>query len=203
MAQKKTIYYSRTYRRIHTNFAYALLYIFILVLPTLIIFILILKPITLFLSNLTIKVLQGALPGREFLLAEGVFFPFGPTYYVDLQSKLPSSNEVLINLLVITVVVAFLVMSSFRGRPLAVYLLFSSMIHIISCVYFIFSQDYFVYTATIFSDIFMKQQISIWILFIVMMGIITAFVGGRDFISRWEHSLWCWLTPWFLELSAI
>ncbi len=177
MAQKKTIYYSRTYRRIHTNFLHAFVYIFLLVLPALILLITHLEEITLAMSRLTVKVLQGAMPWGNFAVKESGFVPFGLTYCVELDGRFPTPNELLINLIVVTVIIGILVTSGLRGRPITVYLLFSFMVHIISCVYFIFIDDYFVYTATDFSDIFIKQQVSIWILFVVMMGIITAFVG--------------------------
>ena len=184
MAQKKTIYYSRTYRKIHTNFLHASLYLFFVVLPVLVILLLNLDTITYMLSELAQKILSAALPEKTFEIMESNFVPFGSTYCISFDSRFPSGLELMINLAVVSVIIAILILSSMRGKPLTVYLLFSFMVHIVSCVYFIFERDSFVYTATEFSDIFIKQQISIWILFVVMMGIITAFVGSKGLLSK-------------------
>lgn len=184
MAQKKTIYYSRTYRKIHTNFLYASLYLFFLVLPVLIMLVINLERITYLLCEITQKVLSSALPEKGFEIIGSEFVPFGNTFCIAFESRFPSGPELVINLLVVSVVIAILVMTSMRGKPLAVYLLFSFIVHIISCVYFIFERTDFVYTATEFSELFMKQQMSIWILFIVMMGVITAFVGSSGWINK-------------------
>ena len=163
---------------------YAGIYIAILVIPLLVLLIRHLDDVTLFMCNLTRDVLTKALPDQSFEAMESNFVPFGLSYCMDFDSSLPTPNELLLNLLTVTVIISILVLSSYRGRPLTVYLLFSFMIHIISCVYFIFEPSYFPYTATVFSDIFIKQQISIWILFIVVMGILTAFVGSSGLFDK-------------------
>ncbi len=184
MAKKKTIYFSRTYRRVHTNFRYALLYMVLLVVPTLLLLVLNLGTLTKLMSRITVNILSQALPGKNFSIMESSFAPLGSTYCLAFEGSFPSPVELLINLIAVVVIISILALSSVKGRPLAIFLLFSSMIHIISCVYFVFETDFFIYTATEFSDIFMKQQVSIWILFVVLIGVITGFIGSSGLIYK-------------------
>jgi len=184
MAGKKFIYLARTYRRTQAHYVYAIIYTLFIVIPILILLIVNLDTVTYMLSSLSLRILSDALPQKSFSIRESGFAPFGITYCLSFDSRFPTSIEILINLLVVVSVVFILVVSSLRGRPVTVYLLFSFMVHIISCVYFTFEQDNFVYTATEFSDIFVKQQISIWLLFIVMMGAVTALIGRHGFLNK-------------------
>ena len=87
MGQKKTIYYSRTYRKIHTNFLSASLYLFFVVLPVLLILVVNLDTITFMLSELAQKILTYALPEKTFEIMESNFVPFGTTYCISFDSR--------------------------------------------------------------------------------------------------------------------
>ena len=130
------------------------------------------------------RVIANALPGVSITPAVTDFTPFGEMYYLDFISQMPSPQELLFNLVLVIGVIALILLGSKSDKPIAVYLLFTFLIHIISCVYFIFETENFVYTAADFSDIYMKQQIGIWILFVVMMGVVTGFLGSKGYLFK-------------------
>ncbi len=177
--EKKYIYYVRTYRRIQADYVYGTLYFIFVVLPPLLLLVTHIDSVTKALCNFSLKAIKGALPSLDISIAESYYMPFGSMSCLSFDSQMPSPHELLINLIIIMAVISLILISSHAGKPLAVYLLFSFLVHIISCVYFVFETEKFVFTADDFSGIFMKQQIGIWILFIILMGIVTGFLGNK------------------------
>lgn len=50
-----------------------------------------------------------------------------------------------------------------KGRPLAIYLILCSAIHLINSLWFVFGEKYFPYTLTVYSKLYMLQEIGICI----------------------------------------
>ena len=48
-----------------------------------------------------------------------------------------------------------------KGRPLAIYLILCSAIHLINSLWFVFGEKYFPYTLTVYSKLYMLQEIGI------------------------------------------
>ena len=166
------------------NYLSAVLYMVLMVAPCLFLLVRNLGPITEWICSLAQKIITEALPGKQMAMVYSEYPPFGKIFSLSFEAAMPQPSEILISMTVVVIVIALLVLSSLRGRPLMIYLLFSFMVHIISCVFYIFERDSLIYTGAEFSELFMKQQISIWILFIVFMGIIVSFFGGKGFFYR-------------------
>lgn len=184
MKEKKYIYYVRTYRRVKADYIRGTLYVLIMCVPSLWLLISNIDFITKKLCEFAAGTINKALPSVTATPKESLYVPFGTMYYLDFTSRMPSPQELLINLAVILGVIAVILISSRQGKPLAVYLLFSFLVHIISCVYFIFETESFVFTAADFSNIMVKQQIGIWVLFIIMIGLVTGFLGNRGYVYK-------------------
>lgn len=179
MAQKKTIWYSRTYRTLNTDYRAAVLFILFLVIPTLLAFAFHVKWITGSISRLAQQLISAELTEQQFIVAGSEYPPFGQIYIVSFDIRLPTPHEISINLVLMLAMILVMVMTNLRSRPITIYLLFSLMIHIISCVFFAFERDTTVYTGTDFSDLLMKQQIGVWTLFIILMGAVLALNTGK------------------------
>ena len=178
-APKSTIWYSRTYRKLHIDYLNAFLFILFLMIPCLVALVLCIEPITRGMASLAQGVLSEALPGKEFLVESSEYIPFGTIHVLAFDCSLPSAMEIAINIAVVVGLVAILTVSKYRGRPVIIYLNFSFMIHIISCIFFSFVRTTTIYSGKEFTEIITKQQISVWMLFIVLMGVVLAFFGNR------------------------
>ncbi|WP_303859531.1 hypothetical protein [Alkalibaculum bacchi] len=184
MKEKKNIFYSRTYRHLENRLSKGILYMFVLVIPVLLIFILNIKNITVFMSELAIYILSKEFKGVEFYKGEDHFSILGNIEFVSLPTVYPEILFVLLNIILVLSAVIFLNIGKKRGGALSIYFTAISLIHIINCIYFIFASDFFPYTGSEYSNLYMKQQISIWISFIVMAGLITGFVVNKGVIYK-------------------
>jgi hypothetical protein len=184
MVGKKTIWYSRTYRTLQTDLLSAAKFTLFLVIPVLIILVLNLDWISYFMCNLAQRLISAELPQKELLVETTTFVPFGEISVLSFECGLPTPNEIAVNIVVVIAAITAMALSRMRGRPLMVYLLFSFMVHIISCVFFAFERNSIVYTGREFSEIFMKQQLGIWILFVVLMGVVLALYSGRGVLHK-------------------
>ena len=177
-SRKLTIWYARTYRKLNIDYTSSILFVLILIVPSLLLLIFNIAPITRGMTKLAQSVLSGALPESTFTVETTQYVPFGTMYILGFDCPLPTAGEIAINLLVVVGVIAILALTKLRGRPLVIYLTFSVMIHVISCVFFSFVRDTTIYSGMDFSNIILKQQISVWILFIILMGVVLAFFGN-------------------------
>lgn len=92
MAQKKKIYYARTYRRLRTDVAKMVLYFCLIVLPVLLIFVFNITNITELLSWLAVKLLGEEFPGVPVQIIESEFSILGTINVVE-PAKYISGHE--------------------------------------------------------------------------------------------------------------
>ena len=71
-----------------------------------------------------------------------------------------------------------------KGKPVTIYLMLNLIVHLANCIYFIFAMDYFPYSATQFSELYMEQQMGIWITFIILTALVTGFLGNKGYVYR-------------------
>ena len=184
MKEKKQIYYTRTYRRLRNNISQSLLYLFLVVVPVLAIFILSIGNITKYISRLAVKVIGDVYTGIPMYIKEDVFSIFGKIEFIELPTVYPKISFVILNFIIVLIIALFLNTGKRKGKPISVYLTIMSVIHIINCIYFIFASNFFPYTSLQYSILYMKQQIGIWISFILISGLITGFLGVRGLFYR-------------------
>lgn len=182
--EKKTIYYSRTYRHLKANMLGSILYLVVAVLPVLLIFIFNIRNITHFMSKSAVDILGKIYPGSSLYIQEDTFSILGAIEVVDLPTIYPQIGFTILNFLVILLLILFCCTGSRKGRPISIFLTIIFVIHTINCIYFVFASNYFPYTAFDYSNLYIKQQIGIWIAFIVMMGLVTATQGRKALLYR-------------------
>ncbi len=184
VVKKQRIWYSRTYRTLKPHYAFALLFLLILVVPLFVIFITHLQEISGLMSQLAQKLISEELTGQTFTVVGSEYPPFGAISILSYDTHIPPPDMILWNLLLVIGILFILVLSSIRGRPLVVFLMFSFMVHIISCVFFAFDRNTIIYTGTDFSDLLMKQQIGVWMLFILLTGLVISLYTGRGALQK-------------------
>ena len=109
---------------------------------------------------------------------------FGKISYLSAGTVYPGIQMSLINTGISLGVILLLAGLPWKGRPLAIYLILCSAIHLINSLWFVFGEKYFPYTLTVYSNLYMLQEIGIWVMFFVMTVMVTGIIGDRGVIYK-------------------
>lgn len=179
--QKNKIYYSRTYRHFKSNGKKRWLFLLLWVLPCLIMFLFFYTKITYYLSLWAKEALSHFVPFSDLTVDYSMFLPvFGGVYYLQVPTSLPFTREIEINV-VITLILLFILFFVLKGKrggtPFSIYFIIILLIHLVACIVFMFAMEYFPYTASQYSELYILQQVGIWISMILLSGLIAGAVG--------------------------
>lgn len=67
------------------------------------------------------------------------------------------------------------------GKPLGVFLLYTLVVHVVNCVFFVYGGKEFPYTIGEYSNLYIQQQIGIWIMFIILASLVVGFMGKNAY----------------------
>lgn len=179
--RKNRIHYARTYRHFAPESKKQWVFLLAVVLPCVVAFLLFFTKLTSVLSNWVRGSLSSFFPAVSIDIAYRPFLPiFGGVYFVRLPNLLPTGEATAINL-VVTLAAIFLILLSFRhkkgGTPVSIYAVIVLLLHLVSCIFFLFAKEYFPYTVSEYSELYMLQQVGLWLAFIVLSGIISGIFG--------------------------
>ena len=171
ISEKLVIMYHRSYRKLPGSLKSFFIQFFLLALPFFIITIVFYPEITKFVAECARYILQPhygvdgiGLLSREFIKM------IGPIYYIDIAGSFPGFVFSLINAIIAILVLIFLPEVT-KFKPLVIFLVILSVIHVISSLFFIFIPYKFPYDATDYSQLYMIQEISIWFFIPILMGL--------------------------------
>ncbi|MEX1378134.1 MAG: hypothetical protein AB1Z23_11765 [Eubacteriales bacterium] len=161
---------------------------FALILPSVFLFLFFYTDISKFIAEISAFVLGGVFPKESLEIASSEFFPlFGGVYHLAVQSKSPTYAEIWINLLLTISLLSVSIIASRREKkrtPLPIYFTFILLIHLVSTIYFLFAKDYFPYTATKYSELYIKQQVVIWLALMIVSGFVLGIIGFGNIKRR-------------------
>ena len=186
MVSKQHIYLSRQYRRLMLDRKVCILFLLGCVIPSVIVFLLFYIDLTYFIAVKLRDVLSVFV--RDTGVSYGYFLPiFGGVYFVQMPTVMPSFTEVILNLAITLLLLCFCFFPT-RGKkggtPLTIYFALILLIHLVSVIYFLFAMDYFPYSAATFSELYIKQQVGIWLCFLILSGLITGILGYGNISGR-------------------
>lgn len=184
MAQKRRIYYARTYRHLVQSTIKNILFFLLLILPAIILYFWNLHRLTAFICRVGVRILGKIFPGVPMNIFTVGYPVFGQVDCIELPTVYPQFTYIVGSLCVIFVVMMFLITGKRKGHPIAIYLLLSLLTHVVSCVFFLFATNYFPYSLADFSELYISQQISIWLIFIILSGLVTGFVGNKGYLYK-------------------
>lgn len=184
MDRKKNIYYARTYRRIQINVVKSVLLACILIIPSVVLLILMMDDLTGMLSDIGVRILSGVIPMESVRTATTEYSAFNTIEYIELPTTYPDFSFICYNLAVCVLLLIIMLIGIRTGSPLAIFMLFGTIIHIVSCIFFLLAADKFPYTLGTYSDIYLKQQLGIWLIFIILGGLVIAFIGERGYFFK-------------------
>lgn len=181
MNKKKKIYYARTYRRIKIETKTSILFTFLLMIPSLLVFIFNIDTITEKMAQISTWVLSQVFP-KEFITVMSSQYSFlGTIQYVELPTTYPEFSTVCFNLVLCFGVFLLMELLKKTGKPLGVFLLYTLVVHVVNCVFFVYGGKEFPYTIGEYSNLYIQQQIGIWIMFIILASLVVGFMGKNAY----------------------
>lgn len=174
---KNKIYYSRTYRKLRVTPKRSLILFLSVVIPGLLLLILFMPEITGFFCNTAYKILQK----QGLVIYRGVWPNplFRKIHYLKGTAGSPTAQLCIYNgLLSLAIMVLCLTLPT-RNRPVSIYLTINAGIHLVSSLWFLFAGDLFPYDLEDFSQLYMIQEVGIWVVFLVMTAGVTSILGDR------------------------
>lgn len=176
-SQKKIIAYSRDYRYLKRPKWNNLFFLMLCVVPVVLCFVLFYDPITLALANWSAKIVASITQMSVSIVSDPYFPGLGDVHYIDMAGTNPSFTYSLISVILSLLFVLIASQANRNSRPLMIYLSMGGYIHLISSLFFLLAPESFPYTLTEYSELYMKQQISIWIMIVVIAGVATFLIA--------------------------
>ncbi len=165
---KTIIYYHRAYRKITGSGWKFLIELFAVSVP-LFLFILFAYPlITERMSLIAQTVLSSYYPSGSIEALEKDFL-IGNIFFVGLPGTNPSYLISIINLIISLAMIMFLPFMK-RGKNICIYFVFLGAINLVSALFFTIYPDGFPYTASGFSEFYIKSEISMWLFIPLILG---------------------------------
>ena len=162
--EKQSIFYTRDYRHLPRPRLSMWFFVALIVLPVLASIFLFYPRLSLAISTWVSGVITGN-TGVSTSVISSEFIPMiGPVYLVNIAGSLPTRVFSIINAVVSLAVL--LAVGIFRKSGFRAFMIFLSMamvIHLISSLFFTFFPEYFPYTLENYSELYMEQQIAIWL----------------------------------------
>ena len=181
MGKKKQIYYARTYRRLELDLKACILFACLLVLPTVSLLIVFMDELTKLMTDIGVMILSAVIDPGDIVIKSIDYAILNTIYYIDIPMKYPDLWLIVGNLVVCLAILLLFRIIKKMGRPLAIFATFAIMIHIVSCGFFAFASKYFPYTMADYSELYMKQQIGIWLTFAILAGLVVSFMGAKHY----------------------
>ena len=179
---KNIISYFRTYRHLRPNTKAVLLFYLLFMLPCLALLLYFYPTITYYFSWCGSYLLKLIMPGKTIGIAGSNFMPiFGKVHYITLAGTSPSLHQTYINLIVVIVLLVICLNVRKLAKPIMIYGTMALLIHLVSCLFFIIVPQLFPYKLSQYSDLYMKQQVGIWISFLIISCLVSGCINKSGF----------------------
>lgn len=179
---KRRMYYSRTYRHLRPNYLRMGLFFLFFMIPALVLFILSYSDLSRAIVFFTRDLASSYIESDMMSISSAPFLPFvGDIYYIAVEGPLPSINLSLWHLFV-TLLTMIVVRVTLKNHiHIRIYLLVTLTIHLSSAVFMYFGADAFPYSLTDYSELYMKQQIGIWLSIFSIVALLSGVINYSGF----------------------
>jgi hypothetical protein len=165
---KSIIYYHRAYRKITGSGWLFLFELAVVTLPLSLIILFIYPYVTEQMGRITQAVLSPYyLPGTIKVIGQS--FLLGNVSIVSIPGTHPSALVSFINFIISLVLIVFLPFAK-KGKNIAIFIVFLAVINLVSALFFTLLPFEFPYTATEFSELYVKTEISMWLFIPLILG---------------------------------
>lgn len=182
--QKQSIFFTRDYRHLPRPQLSMWLFVAVFVLP-------VFAGILLFYPQISFAVatwVSGVITGNTGVptaVISSDFIPMiGPVYLVEIAGSLPTRLFSILNFVIAGIILFYGALFRKKGfRAMVIYVCIAMFIHMIASFYFIFFPEYFPYTLVNYSELYMEQQIALWICIAGISGFAIALIFS-SFLSK-------------------
>lgn len=181
---KQKIYFSRTYRHLRSNINGTVLFMIFFVLLMLIGMLFLVGPYTNLISKVAINVVSEYFPNQGFGIYTDDFAHLFSISYVCLPTKYPSMLTIYVHLAISFVLILVCSIKKIKSKPLTMYVFINSIILFMNSLYFLFAAKDFPIKATMYSELYIKQEVGIWLAFVLLAGLCTILVGNSGYIYK-------------------
>ena len=179
---KSKIRYARTYKYLSFNKTKALLLLLFFVLPYCCSLFFFFPEMSRQISFFSYDVLIQYFTAENVQIVTRDFFTGSvPLYFLVLDAPLPNIIFTWINLFA-AMGLLLIILFICKPKPLPIFFAFALFVHMVSCLFFIFTPETFPYGIAEFSEMYMKQQMGIFICIIFVMGCSTILLP----IASWK-----------------
>jgi hypothetical protein len=169
--EKGKIYYHRSYRKLaQRSMSYVILSLLVLVVLVDFLVVFFYPEITNGISEIARSALSTAVPG-ELIEVVPRNYIYDNVFVVTMPGRYPTLK---LSIIVAIVSLTFFFLAFYLKRvvdPKLVWLIFISFINFVSAVFFIFFAGYFPYDLEIFSEMYIKTEVGIWVIIPFIMTI--------------------------------
>lgn len=174
--EKRYINFTRDYRHFPKPKLSSFLFFILIPVPVILVILFYYPDITMALSSWTSKVISGSI-GVQTTITSSEFIPMiGPVHFLDMVGSSPTFTFSLINLIVSVAILGILSFVESNMRSLIVYICMGAFVHAVSSAFFMFFPEYFPYALVDYSELYMEQQVAMWLIIALIAGLATALV---------------------------
>jgi hypothetical protein len=182
---KEVIRYNRSQRHLNTSWLLWIIFMLFIVLPPLVLISLYHTELSLFVSNTVADWIRPILGENAVAVVSTEFLgDLTGVYAVRIANNLPNVKFAFYNLVGTLIAMAILVQFIKRNSVMSFFFMMMAVVHFVSSMYFWLATEFFPYTIFTFSDLYIKQQVSIWITLIAFGGFIYTFTGSTKFFDK-------------------
>ncbi len=174
--EKRYIYFTRDYRYFNKPGFTNIVYICLTVLPVVALVLMFYPEISMAISNWVSGVISQA-TGVQTGLASSEYIPsLGDVFFVDMSGTSPTASFALINLVVSLLSIVFITRLQSQARSFIIFVNMAMFVHAVASAFFLLWPEYFPYILTDYSELYMEQQISLWIMIPIIAGFATGMI---------------------------
>lgn len=175
--EKNQINYSRDYRYLGKGRMSCFIQFFLVIIPVFYAYFVFYDKISYYMTKYANEFIK-VFTGQDTLLVKTYFFrSYGEISYVSLESKNPSFEFLIINFVATLLGILILSLIKTKKNPIVFFLLAGLYIHLCSVIYFIVFPNKFPYDLVKYSELYMKHQLVIWLLIMVVFWFTTSIMG--------------------------
>jgi len=160
-------------------------YFLCLVIPAAILIIIYYTQITLGISQIVRHFLEPIVGEGNVKIINGDFLTSTKgIYFLALPNSMPSRLFSGINLIVTLVLLGFFIYKAKKNSLISFFFLMVMVVHFVSSMFFLIAPQFFPYDITVFSELYIEQQISIWLVLVLFAGLIFGTTGSPNIFTK-------------------
>lgn len=184
MIEKERIFYTRTYRKMQFKKKDCLIFIGVVVIPVLFLYLYFMENLMNGVVQTAGKVLAHSIGDAYCQIRTTNYAKFWNIKYLELPTTYPSKKITCINFVFCVLFWGMEKGIRKKKNPISIFMFYGMLVHLSACVYSFFKPDSFPYTTGEYSELYIKQQLGIWLMFLLMAGLVLGSVGHSLFQYR-------------------